>query len=52
MGALRSGGILIAAVLLIIGGMSVFTVDERDLAVRFQFGEIIQPDYQPGLQFK
>lgn len=31
--------------------MSVFTVDERDLAVKFRFGEIVDTDYTPGLHF-
>jgi membrane protease subunit HflC len=32
--------------------MSLFTVDERDLAVKFRFGEIIKTDFEPGLHFK
>jgi len=31
---------------------SVFTVDERQEAIKFQFGEIIESDYEPGLHFK
>ncbi|VAW52540.1 HflC protein [hydrothermal vent metagenome] len=31
---------------------SVFTVDERQEAVLFQFGEILEADYEPGLHFK
>ena len=31
---------------------SVFTVDERQEAILFQFGEIIESDYEPGLHFK
>jgi len=31
---------------------SVFTVDEREHAVKFRFGEIVQADYEPGLHFK
>lgn len=31
---------------------SVFTVDERQEAIKFQFGEIIEADYEPGLHFK
>lgn len=33
-------------------GMSVFTVDEREHAIKFQFGEIVESNYQPGLHFK
>jgi membrane protease subunit HflC len=31
---------------------SVFTVDEREKAILFQFGEIIEADYEPGIHFK
>jgi modulator of FtsH protease HflC len=45
--------ILIALVLIVIVvRMSVFTVDERDHALKFQFSEIVKDDYQPGLHFK
>jgi len=38
---------LVAAIVLAL--MSVFSVDERDLAVKFRFGEIVDTDYEPGL---
>lgn len=31
---------------------SVFTVGERDLAIKFRFSEIVRADYEPGLHFK
>jgi membrane protease subunit HflC len=31
---------------------SVFTVGERDLAIKFRFSEIVDSDYEPGLYFK
>ncbi|MEE9141617.1 MAG: protease modulator HflC [Gammaproteobacteria bacterium] len=31
---------------------SLFTVSERELAIKFQFGRIVKADYQPGLHFK
>jgi len=31
---------------------ALFTVDERQEAILFQFGEIINADYEPGLHFK
>ncbi len=37
---------------LVAAAMSVFTVDERQLAIKFRFGEIIQTEYEPGLHFK
>ena len=27
---------------------SIFTVDERELALKFRFGEVIQTGYKPG----
>jgi len=32
--------------------VSVFTVDERQEAILFQFGKIIEADYEPGIHFK
>ena len=32
--------------------MSLFTVDETQTAIRFQLGEIVQANYQPGLHWK
>ena len=34
---------------LLLALLSVFTVDERDLAVKFRFGEIVDTGYGPGL---
>ena len=39
-------------VLLVLGAMSVFTVDEREKALKLQLGRIERADYQPGLHFK
>jgi membrane protease subunit HflC len=45
-------GVLIGiAALVILGFMSMFAVDERDLAVKFRFGEIVSTDFSPGLHF-
>lgn len=43
--------VLAAVVVALIYG-SVFTVGERDLAIKFRFSEIIRSDYEPGLHFK
>jgi membrane protease subunit HflC len=40
----------LAAVVLVL--MSVFTVDERDLAVKFALGKIVSTDFGPGIHFK
>jgi len=45
--------LLIAVVLVaILIRLSVFTVDQREYAVKFQFREIVVADLQPGLHFK
>ncbi len=33
-------------------GLSAFTVNERDLAIKLQVGEVVQAHYEPGLHFK
>jgi membrane protease subunit HflC len=43
--------IVIVAVAIVVG-MSVFVVDEREHAIKFQLGEIMRSDYEPGLHFK
>ena len=46
---------LLLIVVVLIGAtinMSLFTVDERELAIKFRFGEIIKTDFAPGLHFK
>lgn len=35
-----------------IASMSVFTVDQRELAIKFRLGKIIQTEFEPGLHFK
>ncbi|NOY61876.1 MAG: protease modulator HflC, partial [Gammaproteobacteria bacterium] len=37
---------------LVVGSLSVFTVEEWELAAKFQLGEIVRTDYDPGLHFK
>jgi modulator of FtsH protease HflC len=44
--------LIVSVVALVLLRMSVFTVDERDHALKFRFGEIVRADYQPGLHFK
>lgn len=45
-------GLLIGVVVaLILGVMSVFTVDERELAVKFTLGKIVATDFAPGVHF-
>ena len=33
-------------------GLSAFTVNERELAIKLRFGQVIEAHYEPGLKFK
>jgi membrane protease subunit HflC len=44
--------LILGVLVLLVGRMSVFTVDEREFAVKFRFGEIVKADYTPGLHWK
>ena len=52
MGAKSTTLILIVAAAAFLLSMSVFTVDEREYALKLRFGEIVRMDYEPGLHFK
>lgn len=47
-----SAWILLGAIALVVLLNSVFTVDEREWAIKFRLGEIMRSDYEPGLHFK
>ena len=49
--SLRSLTIL-GAVALVILNLSAFTINERELAIKLQVGEVVKADYEPGLHFK
>ena len=44
--------LIIGVLAAIVIRMSVFAVDAREYAVKFQVGRIVRSDYQPGLHFK
>jgi membrane protease subunit HflC len=45
-------GLVVLVLAVVIGLGSIFSVDEREKAIVFQFGEIIRSDVPPGLHFK
>ena len=49
--AIRIIAVLIALAVLV-GLSSIFVVDERQVAIKFKFGEIVDSSYEPGLHFK
>jgi membrane protease subunit HflC len=43
---------VITGLLFVVAGLSFFTVNERELAIKLQFGEVIKSDYKAGLHMK
>lgn len=48
----RFGFVVIAGIALIVLGLSVFTVNERELAIKLRLGEVVVSSYEPGIHFK
>lgn len=44
--------IVLFGLLLVVLGLSAFTVNERELAIKLQVGQVVQGNYDPGLHFK
>ncbi|MCH9673995.1 MAG: protease modulator HflC [Gammaproteobacteria bacterium] len=44
--------IVLIALLAILASFSLFTVSEKERAIKFQLGKIVRADYGPGLHFK
>lgn len=46
-------GIVVVLGLILVGvGLSAFTVNERELAIKLQLGQVVKADYEPGLHWK
>lgn len=43
---------IFAILILWIGSMSIFVVNEKEQAIKFQLGEFVRADYTPGIYFK
>lgn len=43
---------VVLGLLVVATGLSLFTVNERELAIKLQLGKVVQADYEPGLQWK
>ena len=52
MNAMKMSLIAIVAVAAFVLLSAVFTVSEKELAMKFRLGEIVTTDYEPGLHFK
>ncbi len=45
-------GLILIGVVAVIAYMASFIVHERELAIKFKLGEIVEADYEPGLYFQ
>ncbi len=52
MNASKLLSLIILALVVVLAYASIFTVDERELAIKFRLGEIVKADYEPGLYFQ
>lgn len=48
----KFGAVVLFGIALVVLGLSAFTVNERELAIKLQVGEVVRADYEPGLHFK
>lgn len=48
----RFAAVVITGLILVTIGLSAFTVNERELAIKLQVGRVVESDYAPGLHFK
>ncbi len=43
---------IFGAIALVILNLTAFTINERELAIKLQVGDVVKADYEPGLHFK
>jgi membrane protease subunit HflC len=48
----RFGVFVIVGLGIVVAGLSLFTVNERELAIKLRVGQVVAADYEPGLQWK
>ena len=48
----RFGVFVIVGLGIVVAGLALFTVNERELAIKLRVGEVVAADYEPGLQWK
>lgn len=48
----RFGIVVVLGIILVAVGLAAFTVNERELAIKLQLGEVVKADYEPGLHWK
>ncbi len=48
----RASVVIVVGVGVLIAALSVFTVNERELAIKLRLGQVVTSQYEPGLHFK
>ena len=48
----RFMGVIFIGLALLVFGLTAFTVNERELAIKLQVGEVVEAGYEPGINFK
>ena len=48
----RFGVFVLVGLAIVVAGLSLFTVNERELAIKLRVGEVVASEYEPGLQWK
>lgn len=48
----RFGFLVIGGLLIVVAGLSLFTVNEREQAIKLKIGQVVASDYKPGLHVK
>ncbi len=44
--------LVVLGLVAVAAGLSLFTVNERELAIKLQLGKVVEANYEPGLHFK
>jgi membrane protease subunit HflC len=52
MNNLKFPAVVIVGLVIVVVGLSAFTVNERQLAIKLRVGEVVRAQYEPGLHFK
>ena len=47
----KFGLFVVAGLIIVVLGLSVFTVNERELAIKLRVGEVVSSGYEPGLHW-
>ncbi|MDH3747504.1 MAG: protease modulator HflC [Gammaproteobacteria bacterium] len=48
----RFGIFVLIGLAIVVGGLALFTVNERELAIKLRVGEVVTAEYEPGLHWK